>query len=473
VAGTLGAALLAASMPLLTAGAARASTKPPWEDDTNGLGHLTFFNAAGDVVTGGSDLGHLFAYAQGDSADANNGLKATLLFAVPTPTPTPVNTANFPVAADSGSVATSQPAAGVPAPINTADPVVNTSAAGAADLQDFITVNPTSPAPGYTNVIQVRIVTAGGGGGSLSIGEWWESDILINPTAGTWVELYPTQGTGATATTTTLSASPPGSAMQHATVTLTAQVDAADSTHPAGTVVFSEDGLQVGSGDVDTGTGAATLTTSTLLPSAPHAANLTAVFTPSNTSSYSPSTSATLDYAINPVAAVPSISGAHQVGAAEHCAANGLTYGVTAAFSWLANGSKIGTGASFVVPGSAYKKSLACVATVQDGSGPTSSATSASVTVLLGKPLKAIHPPTLSGLHKVGKKETVKPGIWSPKATSFNFQWLVNGKPIKGATKSSLVLPRSTKGKKVACKVTAKAAGSANGTATTASVKVS
>ena len=69
---------------------------------------------------------------------------------------------------------------------------------------------------------------------------------MVNPTAGTWQEIYPDTGPSAQATTTEVSASPSGSAQQNASVTLTATEAAADSSHPAGMVQFLQDGFDVG-----------------------------------------------------------------------------------------------------------------------------------------------------------------------------------------------------------------------------------
>ena len=68
---------------------------------------------------------------------------------------------------------------------------------------------------------------------------------------------------------------------------------------------------------------------------------------------------------------------------------------------------------------------------------------------------------------------TVKAGTWSLKGVKFTYQWLLNGKVIKGATKSTLKLAKGDKGKKISCRVTATETGYANGVATTKSVKVS
>lgn len=466
-------AVLAASLPMLAAAPASATTSPPWEPDTHALGSLTFYDASGNVVTGGSDLGHLFAYAQGSTPDTTGGLKATLEFSNPQPAPTPLDTGNFPTSADKGSVATTQPATGAPAPIDTSDPVVNTNTDSGADLTDFLAVETGSSATGYLNVWQIRVVTSGGAnGGSNANEQWWEDDIMVNPTAGTWVEIYPVQGAGATGTDTALQASPASSAKQHQSVTLTATVTADDTTHPGGSVDFMDGITDLGSSPASTGTGIATLTTKTMLPSAPGKSNLTATFTPSDSSSYSPSTSATVHYTIDPVATTPKLSGSHQVGGTEKCSEGTLDFGVTATYTWLANGKKVATGKSYVVAAVALKKKLSCKAAVHDGSGPSSSATSKPVTVALGKPLKASKKPKLSGSGKVGGTEKVSTGSWSPKATSFSYQWLANGKAIKAATKASLKIGSSDRGKTLTCRVTAHRKGYANGVSASKGVKV-
>jgi hypothetical protein len=71
--------------------AANAATTPPWEPDPNAVGTLTFFNSAGQVVTGGSNLAHLFDFAEASTPDGGlpgelgPGTKATLVFANPQP----------------------------------------------------------------------------------------------------------------------------------------------------------------------------------------------------------------------------------------------------------------------------------------------------------------------------------------------------------------------------------------------------
>jgi hypothetical protein len=448
-------------------------TTPPWEPDPSALGTLTLFNASGQAVTSGTSISHLFDYAEASTTDQFNGKTAFIEFAQPqSGNPSGI----WPVSTPSN--ATSWPNSSYPSPLNTAaDPVAFLTPAE-GNLSDFISTLTPQTAVGYANVYQIRLVTSGPGGvGTLNNGGgYWDADVMVS-SSGAWQEVYPTSGTTAVTTTTVLAASPMGSAQQGASVTLTATVTAADSTTPAGTIDFEQGGFSVGTGTLNS-SGVATLSTSTLLPSAPSGANaapLSAVFTPTNSSAYTTS-SGTLPYAIDPVANVPTISGPHQVGQKETCSDGSLDFGVTASFTWLASGKSIGTGSSLVVPGSAYKKSLACHVTVHDGTGPNSAPqTSVSATVSLGRapaPLKN-KGPSLSGKAAVGKTVKVKAGTWSLKGVKFTNQWLLNGKVIKHATKSSLKLSKADKGKKISCRVTASEAGYANGVATTKSVKVS
>jgi hypothetical protein len=80
--------------------------------------------------------------------------------------------------------------------------------------------------------------------------------------------------------------------------------------------------------------------------------------------------------------------------------------------------------------------------------------------------------PKFTGVVKV--KQSLK---WKPTSAlvvggKFTFQWLLDGKPIKGATKSSFILLPTQKGKKISLRVSQEAPGYVTASATTASVKV-
>jgi len=463
-------ATLAAAGSVLALSASAATNTPPWEPDVNAIGTLTFYNSAGQQVTSGSDLSHLFDYALASTTDPFSGTKATLEFSAPVPN-TP--TGNFTTAIVSAS--TNFPNASAPVPLNTSLNPLVTLASSDANLEAFIQANQAQTAPGFANVWQIRVVTSGPGGvGTVNnSGQYWDADVMVDPIAGTWTEVYPEQGSTTQTTNTVLSVSPLTKAPQGSPVTLTAQTSASDATNPAGSVEFFQDGFSLGKSDVNS-SGMANLTTSALLPSAPAGTTLTATFTPS-AAGYTPSNSNSVLYEVDPVATVPTLSGPHRVGAKETCTegTGSLDFGVVASYTWKVNTTTtIGTGSSIVLPGSSYKKSLTCTVSVHDGNGPSSSATSLPVTVSLGAALKATKPPTLSGTHRVGRLETVHPGTWSQKNARFTYQWLLNGRVIRGATHTTLRLTRAERGKRISCRVTAHLAGFANGVATTASVRV-
>jgi hypothetical protein len=143
-------------------------------------------------------------------------------------------------------------------------------------------VNATTPG---TSEWAVGCWTGAGGTGSV---EYVQSTFV---TVASGATTYTTSSTGpvVTATTTTLTASP-SPATTGATVTLTASVTAADGTVQPGTVQFEVGGTDIGSPvDVNSGGTATPATTTTTFSSAGTEA-LTAVFTPTNSTTYSGST---------------------------------------------------------------------------------------------------------------------------------------------------------------------------------------
>ncbi len=69
-----------------------------------------------------------------------------------------------------------------------------------------------------------------------------------------------------------------------------------------------------------------------------------------------------------------------------------------------------------------------------------------------------VYTPTISGSAKVGKALTAKVKTWSPKA-SMKYQWLRNGSPITGATKSTYKLVAADLGAAISVKVTGSKSG--------------
>lgn len=63
--------------------------------------------------------------------------------------------------------------------------------------------------------------------------------------------------------------------------------------------------------------------------------------------------------------------------------------------------------------------------------------------------------PKISGLAKVGGKLTATAGTWKPADAAVAFQWYADGKPVAGATASSLVLPKDVLGRTITVRTTA------------------
>ncbi|MEO9236890.1 MAG: Ig-like domain repeat protein, partial [Jatrophihabitantaceae bacterium] len=290
------AALAVASAGLfLGAGAAHAAgtADPAITGDPNAAnGTISFYNAAGTQITSGSlgdGIGPAFAaYAVASSPTTKTGTpKATLFVATPDHTKTNslqwfnqqlTAASTWPLVGAPASVAAAE-GAGVPA-VAVADGDGNLAGAFAGAVND--------PTTGFDHIMQVRMEDSGPG--KAAGAPFWQADLFIDTTAGTWTQVYPTV---ATATSTTLTATPDPS-----TVGDTVTLSATETPATAGSVQFMDGATAIGSPVAVSGTGTATTTTSTLTQGS-HA--LSAKFTPTNTAGFGSSTG-TFTATVNPVA---------------------------------------------------------------------------------------------------------------------------------------------------------------------------
>jgi hypothetical protein len=289
-----GAAVLAVAGFSVAAGSAAFAAggggpTPPWESAISPApnGSITFYNAQGQVVTGGSiTAAGLGAYAVASTADPQPAhTKATVYMY------TPVNGAN--PGTWSGqimSASTNYPATAAPAPVGTTTNPAETNGGADTSVASYVAAFPntdTSATDGYAGLYDVRLKVTGGTGGAETT--YWDTVISVNTTAGTWSVDFPdfTQ-----ATTTTLTATPPSPQTTPANpVTLNATVAPA----AAGTVSFFAGTTQVGTAQtVTTTSGAASVTTT---PPA-GTTSYTAVFTPAVGSADIGSTSPALSYVV-------------------------------------------------------------------------------------------------------------------------------------------------------------------------------
>jgi uncharacterized repeat protein (TIGR02543 family) len=159
----------------------------------------------------------------------------------------------------------------------------------------------------------------------------------------------------------------------------------------------------------------------------------------------------------------PKISGAAKVGGKLTAIASAWSPNAKFSYQWYQNGKAIkgATKSTYILKKAQLGKKITVKVT---GKLTNKSADNLAGSASLTKTSKATAKVKadfkkgtvkIVGTAKVGKKLTAKTAKWSPKP-KFSYQWYANGKPIKGATKSTLVLKKAQQGKKITVKVTAK-----------------
>src|SRR5215472_11971805 len=464
---TAAAAVAIAGVGVLAGGGAAFAAggggpTPPWESTISPPpnGGITFYNAQGQVVTGGSiTAAGLGVFAAASTLASDPAFTKATLFVF-----TPVSGENPGLwSGEQISSSTTFPNAAAPGQLGTTANPVETNTGSDVSMSSYISAFPnTQTAAGYVGLYDVRMKVTGAGVPAQAA--YWDTVISVNTTNNTWSVDFPdfTQNT-----TTALTASPPSPQTAPASpVTLTATVAPAT----AGTVSFWSGKKQVGKTQTVTGSsGVAHVTTTPKTGTSSYQA----FFTPAVGSSDIGSASAKLSYVVAPPPSwEPVLFGTGKVGALEQCLAafQGAT---TVTYAWQSNGTTIAgaTTNMFTVPASLLGDTLTCSVKASNSVGSVSG-TSAGVKIALGAPLIPTTKPVISGPHTSGKAEKVTAGTWKPAATTVTYQWFLGTTKVKGATKSSFTVPSGSKGKTVHCVVTASATGYASGTYTTPSVKI-
>ncbi|MEU7902988.1 hypothetical protein [Actinoplanes sp. NPDC049118] len=141
-------------------------------------------------------------------------------------------------------------------------------------------------------------------------------------------------------------------------------------------------------------------------------------------------------------------------------------------YQWAANGVPIAraTAPSYTIPAELRGKRLTVTVTGRHANHRENVATSAALTVGYGVAPKATAKPKIVGTVKVGRTVTISAGAWSPKPTSYRYEWRVNGKLV--ATAGRLKLKKSWSGKKLTLTVVVKRTGHYDGRAVSATVKI-
>jgi hypothetical protein len=202
----------------VTASSASGSSPaaPPWEPDTSSVGGLTFYNAAGQQVTGGNLTDSpIAAFVLGGATIRSGDTKATLYGYVPVKGVAP--------GAWSGEQlgsSTTYPNTSAPAPLNASTLPLETGSSGdetVAQLEaDF--PNKDTSTDGYADMYVLRLKTSATGKAANTTYD--SADIQIS--GSTWSVVYPAPVL--TATTTTLATVPSSPQVAGTSVTLTATV---------------------------------------------------------------------------------------------------------------------------------------------------------------------------------------------------------------------------------------------------------
>lgn len=145
----------------------------------------------------------------------------------------------------------------------------------------------------------------------------------------------------------------------------------------------------------------------------------------------------------------PIITGASSVGSTLTARVGNWPYGTTAAFQWYADGTAIrGANRSTYRIGAEYAwKRITVRVTGRPPWGLTVHRYSAATAKVA-----RVARPTISGAARVGTTLTARATGWVS-GTSFRYQWLANGKPIAGATRSTYRIPSSLANQTIAVRI--------------------
>ncbi|WP_436525409.1 hypothetical protein [Actinoplanes sp. HUAS TT8] len=172
----------------------------------------------------------------------------------------------------------------------------------------------------------------------------------------------------------------------------------------------------------------------------------------------------------------PSVAGTFAVGNTVKASPGTWTPAATSyAYTWYVNGARIrgAVSSSLTIPSGFVGKRISVRVTAsRAGFSPVTATSVTSRLIAKGKAPKATKRPAIAGTVKAGKTVRVSAGTWSPRVDSYRYEWRLNGKVIRGATRSTLKLTSSMRNKKLTVTVIARKAGYLDGKAVSVAVKI-
>lgn len=167
----------------------------------------------------------------------------------------------------------------------------------------------------------------------------------------------------------------------------------------------------------------------------------------------------------------PSVVGRTQVGSTLSARPGAWTTGTRFAYQWYANGRAVpgATTSQFRLPQSVMGARISVRVTGAQAGYESVARTSSNSTRVQG--LLTASKPRISGVAKVGKRLTARPGQWTS-GTRLSYRWYANGKPIPRATGKTYKVARAQTGKRIQVRVTGTKSGYVTLTKASGSVRI-
>jgi hypothetical protein len=153
--------------------------------------------------------------------------------------------------------------------------------------------------------------------------------------------------------------------------------------------------------------------------------------------------------------AKPTVNGDLRVGARLTADRGAWSAGTKVSYQWLADGAPIPGATTYTLTLTSAQRDRRIMVLV---TGEQAGFTTVSVQSDPSLRVATVSKPTISGTFAVGSTLTAKPNTWTA-GTSFGYQWLANGAPIAGATRSTFVPTSYQRDKKISVTVTGRKSG--------------
>ena len=169
--------------------------------------------------------------------------------------------------------------------------------------------------------------------------------------------------------------------------------------------------------------------------------------------------------------ALPVVSGTAKVGQELTGTSGSWTPAPSAtSYQWLADGAEISgaTAASYTLTAAELGKAISLRVTATADGHTDGVATSTATAPVAAGTITSTTAPKVTGTAKVGRTLTGTAGTWTPVPATTSYQWLADGKPVAGATSTTLKVGPSLVGKRISLRVAVTAPGYAAATRTSA-----